>query len=372
MSVHSPIAAYQAALTQGFVSDSAQAQGVAALQHCFEQLVAGTPCQGVYLWGPVGRGKTWLMNSFHQAVQAQGIASRRQHFHHFMHWLHGRLFALTGTMNPLQQVAKDLAAEIKVLCFDEFFISDIGDAMLLGPLLQALFTQGLILVATSNEAPLKLYATGFNRERVLSALETLAAKVHTVHLDGGKDHRLHGVAEHRKYWLKTEGVSPLAQLFSEQSRQPAQAGELIINGRILTVLGHTQSVLWCTYAALCESHRSAADYMALCAQYQAILLAEVPALSAEVKEQRIARGTEDAASRVLAGDRALAAQSQLDNSVRRFIALVDECYEQRVPLYIEAAVPLAELYTEGALLFPFQRTVSRLQEMQRQNWFKQD
>lgn len=367
---------YQQALSQGFVEDPAQLLGVTALNNCFNQLVAGQPTQGVYLWGQVGRGKTWLMNAMHLSLEANGIASRRQHFHHFMRWLHKELFQLMGTENPLQQLAAQLADEIQVLCFDEVFINDIGDALLLGPLFTALFDLGVVLIATSNQAPLSLYDQGFNRERVLPALENLASKVEVVHLDGQQDHRLHGTANSPKYWVvsnvnkttaSSSNNSPLKELFIELASEAPQPMSIQLNSRSLEVLGQNKDagVIYCSFDQLCGGNYTAADYIELCQIYPHILLANVPQLGAQAEEQQIARGTEDAASQVHAGDRQLMAISKLDNSVRRFIALVDECYEQGVPLYIEAAVPLAELYTQGALLFPFQRTYSRLQEMQK-------
>lgn len=350
-----PWQSYQVALTQGFEYDAPQEIAAQALEQCYQSLQQeGTP-RGVYLWGPVGRGKTWLMDSFYQALR---IPARRQHFHHFMAWLHQRLFHLTGQQDPLQKIAAELAAEVKVLCFDEFFVSDIGDALLLGPLLSYLFEQGLVLVTTSNQAPEQLYEGGFNRHRFLPAIDALLANVQVVQLDGGRDHRSQGSKSLARYWLY--GEENFSALFKKLSGQIPVATELLLNGRSIRVEGEANRVLWCTYSQLCEGYRSAQDYMALCDKYQHILLSQVPRLGAPTKTQYIARGTEDAAQRVAAGDRHLVALSAKDNSVRRFIALVDECYEQQTPLYIEAEVPLDQLYQEGALLFPFRRTQSRL------------
>lgn len=355
----SPWQQYQAALQQGYWADAAQERAVQQLQHCYEQVEAEQLTQGVYLWGPVGRGKTWLMDSFYHALT---VPAKRQHFHHFMRWLHQRLFALTGTKAPLQQVANELAREVDVLCFDEFFISDIGDAMLLGPLLEALFARGLVLVATSNEPPEALYKGGFNRARLLPAIEALQQHMQTVHLDGGQDHRLHGTPTQQRYWVKGQHF---ASLFAELSGVTAEPITLALGARELVALGEGNGVLWCSYQSLCDGHWSAADYIGLCERYHSILLSQVPCLSAEPQAQYIARGTEDGAAQVAAGDRHLQALSQKDNGVRRFIALVDECYEQQVPVYIDAEVALEKLYEKGALRFPFRRTRSRLEAMQR-------
>lgn len=361
-----PTSLYQQALAQGFVADSFQAAAVEQLQQTFTAVQAQQPTKGVYLWGPVGRGKTWLMDSFFSCLQHQNIPALRQHFHHFMRWLHKRLFQLTGTANPLQEVADELAASVRVLCFDEFFINDIGDAMLLGPLLQALIARNLVILITSNEEPLKLYPDCFQRERLVPMLEDLAHNLAVIHLAGKQDHRTQGEATVQRYWVVAEGQpSQLNQVFEQLTGQKAQTGQLELNQRQLQVLGQHPAAIWCDYASLCEAPWAAQDYIDLGQKFSALLISAVPALTAPEEEAKIARGTEDAAQRVVAGDRPLAPLSRKDNGVRRFIALIDECYEQRLPVYIEAAVELERLYLAGTLLFPFQRTLSRLQAMQR-------
>ena len=367
-----PQQAYQQALAAGFVPDAAQHDAMQRLQSCYEALQKDDvkTIAGVYLWGPVGRGKTWLMDQFFHSVKAAGVPVGRLHFHHFMRWAHQRLFALTGTADPLQTLAQELRADVCVLCFDELFVSDIGDAMILSGLLQALFAQGLVLVATSNQPPRDLYASGFNRERLLPAIAAIEQRMQIVCVDGGQDHRLHpGVAQQR-YWLKGEG-SAMAAAFDA-----LVAGEHIAvdhcTHREHIELGHLQLpvvrrnhiAIWFRFHDLCEQPLSALDFIALCDQFSAIFLSDVPDLSGQQRPARIARGTEDATERVTAGDRELPALSIHDDSVRRFIALVDECYDRHIPLYLEAAVPLDALYTEGYLQFPFRRTLSRLKEMQ--------
>ena len=306
------------------------------------------------------------MDSFFSCLTHHQIPARRQHFHHFMQWLHRRLFQLTGTINPLQKVAEELSQEIRVLCFDEFFINDIGDAMLLGPLLQAFFEQGLVLLATSNDAPHHLYHRGFNRDRLLPTLRALEAHLAVQHLDGGLDHRTQGAITVQRYWVKScEQPSQFPELFQRLTGAQAMAGHYDIQGRTLNTQGQHPNVLWCDYASLCEGSWAAQDYIALCRAYPCLLISDVPVLTAPQEDVKIARGTEDAATRVHAGDRELAPLSKNDDGVRRFIALIDECYEQQVPVYIEAAVALDQLYLDGTLLFPFQRTQSRLQAMQR-------
>ncbi|QJD58040.1 cell division protein ZapE [Pseudomonas sp. gcc21] len=373
MTQHAPLppsVAYQRAVRQqGFEIDLAQQQAVQLLDDCHQALHSShaTAVSGVYLWGPVGRGKTWLMDAFHQGLT---VPARRQHFHRFMSWVHQRLFQLNGTANPLHALADELAREVRVLCFDELFVNDIGDAILLGNLFQLVFDRGVVLVATSNQPPDQLYADGFNRERFLPAIAALNQHMHVVSVDGGVDHRLRAGHEHQRYWV-VNGTStgPLHNIFNQLSSDaPASAGSLQLGHREVPVLKHTPSVAWFSFDALCRQALSTLDFIGLCDRFEAILLSGVPCLSAAQRPARIARGTEDGVSRVIAGDRELPRLSIHDDSVRRFIGLVDECYDRRIPLYIEAAVPLSELYTEGHLTFAFRRTLSRLQEMQRERF----
>lgn len=367
----SPLAAYRQAITDGFQPDEAQHQAALLLDICYQALHASgerhASISGVYLWGPVGRGKTWLMDQFHRSLQ---VPARRQHFHHFMRWVHRRLFQLTGTAAPLQALARELASEVRVLCFDELFVSDIGDAMLLGPLLQALFMEDVTVVTTSNQPPSQLYADGFNRQRFLPAIEAIERHMQVVAVDGGADHRLHPGARRQRYWIaQADRQSILGEVFEQLSDgQSSVAGPVSLGHRTINAIRHSPTAIWCRYADLCQQPLSAFDFIVLCDHFPAILLSEVPNLSARQQAARIARGTEDGAERVVAGDRQLPELSVHDDSVRRFIALVDECYDRRVPLYLEAQVALEELYTEGGLAFPFRRTLSRLREMQLQRF----
>lgn len=367
MEFSAPLALYQQAIArQGYVSDAAQLRAVEWLQRCHEALhddAGGESIRGVYLWGPVGRGKTWLMNMFYRSLQ---VPARRQHFHHFMRWVHIRLFQLNGTPDPLQALAKELSEEVRVLCFDELFVADIGDAIILGRLFQVMFEHGVVIIATSNQSPDQLYADGFNRERFLPAIDAIERHMQVVNVDGGADHRQRpGLAEQR-YWIsEPQDGGALRSVFDRLSRgQAADTRPVLVGRRLLQVECSSDSVLWCCFAALCEQPFSALDFIELCDRYSAILIGAVPRLGSEQREGRIARGTEDGAAQVVAGDRELPKLAAHDDSVRRFIALVDECYDRGVPLYLEAKVAMDELYTEGYLSFAFRRTLSRLQEMQ--------
>ena len=362
----SPLAAYQHAINQqGFVTDDAQCRAVQALQACHEALHQGrSPITGVYLWGPVGRGKTWLMDQFYQTLR---VPARRQHFHHFMGWVHQRSFELTGTHDPLQALARELSREVRVLCFDELFVNDIGDAIILGRLFQVMFEQGVVMVCTSNQPPDQLYAGGFNRERFLPGIAAIQQHMHVVAVDGGEDHRLHPGVGVQRYWVNQPDA--LARVFEQLAEGQAVSSDPVSVGhRTIVVVQSSDTVLWCRYADLCEQPLAAMDFMLLCDRFKAILLGEVPNLSAQTRPGRIARGTEDGVQHVIAGDRELPQLSVHDDSVRRFIALVDECYDRRVPLFIEAKVALDQFYTEGYLAFPFRRTLSRLREMQLQRF----
>lgn len=356
----SPQAAYERALAAGFVVDAAQRHAVDALQRCHEAVQRGERPLGVYLWGPVGRGKTWLMDSFYNTLR---VPARRQHFHHFMQWVHRRQFQLTGNPDPLRLLAEELGRELRVLCFDELFVSDIGDAMLLGRLLSLVVEQGVVLVATSNQPPDQLYADGYNRARFLPAIAALEAHMRVVAVDGTQDHRLHPGAQIQRYWVQQPQA--LGEVFARLSEgQPVSHEPVELAHHPVPILGHSPVALHCRFSDLCQQPLAATDFIELCQRFPAILLGEVPRLGGEQREGRIARGTEDGAERVDAGDRQLPALSRNDDAVRRFIALVDECYDRRVPLYIEAEVALDALYTQGYLEFPFRRTLSRLREMQ--------
>lgn len=363
-----PLGAYRHAIEQGgYQADAAQLAAAQVLQACFDDLRCGRSARGVYLWGPVGRGKTWLMDQFYGCLT---LPSRRQHFHHFMSWVHQRLFQLNGTPAPLQALARSLAEEIRVLCFDEFFVSDIGDAIILGGLLQALFQAGVVLVVTSNQPPGTLYEDGFNRSRFLPAIAAIEQHMQVVAVHGSQDHRLHPGVGQQRYWLSgAAGANAFEALFERLNAAAAyRRGMLELGHRRIDTVRYGPATLWCRYADLCEAPLAATDFMGLCDRFSAIMLEGVPALGAQQREGRIARGTEDGPRRVAAGDRELPALSVKDDSVRRFIALVDECYDRRVPLYLQADVPLEALYTEGYLAFPFRRTLSRLKEMQLQRF----
>jgi cell division protein ZapE len=360
----SPRQAYAQALDEGFHEDPAQRRAIDVLETCHQALHSLLPrrVQGVYLYGPVGRGKTWLMDRFHASLR---VASRREHFHHFMRWVHRRLFELTGQPDPIHRVADELAAELKVLCLDELFINDIGDAMILGRLFQRLFEKRLVLVMTSNQPPSELYANGHHRDRLQPAIRAIEANMQLVDVRGPQDHRLHPGALSERFWTLSPGEdSRMPALFFELAGSDGRPGPIALGPRRFEIERHAERVIWCSYDQLCEASLWANDYIELCDRYDHVLISAVPQLVSDESLPGIARGTEDAAERVATGDRRMPHLTRRDNGVRRFIALIDECYDRRVPVYLEAAVALDQLYPAGYLEFEFRRTLSRLREMQ--------
>lgn len=361
----SPLQVYQDALASGFRIDHAQEQAVQAIEACYQALTKQTqPIQGVYLWGRVGRGKTWLMDTFyHCVVEHLKINARRQHFHHFMKWVHQELFRLTGQENPIQRLAKELAQDIQVLCFDEFFIQDIGDAVILSGLLIALFEEGIVFVTTSNQPPERLYENGFNRERLIPAIKAIQQHTQVISMDGELDHRSQLEANRQRYFVRDQ--EGFQQALKQAGLQWKQQQMLNIGTQtIQTLYLNTEQKTVCfVFSELFQKPLGAMDYMELCDQFEQIFIEQVPELTADGQQQVIARGTEDGATQVHAGDR-IFNLTRSDDAARRFIAFIDECYDRHVPVYLHAQVAIEQLYREGGLLFAFQRTISRLKEMQ--------
>ncbi|MGL4578266.1 MAG: cell division protein ZapE [Shewanella xiamenensis] len=376
-----PLAIYQAKIGFELIEDPAQAQAVLALDKLYQQIIGRTdaqPLKGLYLWGDVGRGKTFLMDLFFDALPQQG--KLRLHFHRFMARVHQALKEHAGQRDPLKLIAKNLAKECKVLCFDEFFVSDIGDAMILAGLFETLFAQGVVLVATSNIPIERLYENGLARHRFLPCIALLQTHTQMLHLNGEQDHRLHA--------LNTE---PSAQAITAISNHIGLSGTLDFDGIFTTLTqgantvqtrtlrvcqrdipvvrataeGQQPSVAWFDFYALCDGPRSQLDYIEIASRFKIVLLSGVPKLGGEVKSWIRARGTEDGTGENQAattGERQLSYAAN-DDPARRFISLIDELYDQDASLYLSCDVPLMDLYQGGALSFEFRRTYSRLIEM---------
>ncbi|URR13501.1 cell division protein ZapE [Citrobacter portucalensis] len=371
MQSFSPTSSYQQALNDGsHQPDNVQLEAVNRLETIFQALTTparpapqesglmarfgkllgkrespiNAPVRGLYMWGGVGRGKTWLMDLFYHSLP--GERKQRLHFHRFMLRVHEELTALQGQSDPLEIIADRFKAETDVLCFDEFFVSDITDAMLLGGLMKALFARGITLVATSNIPPDELYRNGLQRTRFLPAIDAIKQHCDIMNVDAGVDYRLRTLTQ-AHLWL-----SPL----NEETRQQmdklwlALAGTKVehaptleINHRPMQTLAVENQTLAVSFTTLCVDARSQHDYIVLSRLFHTVLLSDVPVMT-----------------------------PLMESEARRFIALVDEFYERHVKLVVSAASPLYEIYQGERLKFEFQRCLSRLQEMQSEEYLKRE
>ncbi|WP_057832556.1 cell division protein ZapE [Colwellia sp. TT2012] len=356
----SPIDKYKQDLTRDdFLFDAAQENAVIHLQRLYDDLqnkplaVSGfkkvlnrwkkiykkqeqKPIKGLYLWGGVGRGKTYLVDTFYDSLPFDNKI--RVHFHRFMHRVHLELKGLSGQADPLKIIAKKFADETQIICFDEFFVSDITDAMILGTLFEELFAHNVILVATSNIIPDELYPNGLQRERFLPAIKLINEHTLVVNVDSGIDYRLRTLeqAEIYHYPLDAQAEENLIHYFKQLSSDEGKAGQSIeIHNRQLETVLVSDGVVYFDFAVLCESARSQGDYMEISQVYHTVLMANVKAMGPDS-----------------------------DDTTRRFIALVDEFYERNVKLIMSAELALEDLYSGGRLAFQFKRCLSRLQEMQ--------
>ncbi len=354
-----PFARYQADLRRAdFQHDPVQEKIVHELQQVYVALVQAekarvnstligrfrslftsanaAPVRGLYLWGGVGRGKTYLMDAFYESLPFE--RKMRAHFHRFMRHVHGELKALAGTSNPLEKVADRLAARARVICFDEFFVADIADAMILGGLFELLFARQVTLIATSNIVPDDLYKNGLQRQRFVPAIKLINQHTKVLHLDAACDYRLRVLEQAELYHfpLDAEADAVLASNFAKLAPEKGVSDQSIeVNGRALPSRRCSDAVVWFEFATLCDGPRSQNDYIELAMEYNAVLISNVPVMHA---------GKEDEA--------------------RRFISLVDEFYDRNVKLVISAATDIEELYQGVLLKFEFERTASRLREMQ--------
>lgn len=353
----SPVQRYEKDLQKdGFVADTAQRIAVEKLQSLYEQLTATdrqkvglldrlrgrqlrqVAIKGLYFWGGVGRGKTYLMDNFYESLPfAQKM---RVHFHRFMRRVHRDLVKYGGVKNPLEKVAAGIAREARVICFDEFFVSDITDAMILGGLMELLFAEGVTLVATSNIVPDNLYANGLQRQRFLPAIALVKQHCEVVNVDSGTDYRLRALEQAELYHSPLDEQAEVSLHRTFDSLVPArdevrEAVALEVEGRDIPCRFVGEDVVWFDFLALCDGPRSQNDYIELAREFHAVLISDVPQLGRDSEDQ-----------------------------ARRFISLIDEFYDRNVKLAMSVAVPLEALYAGGSLAFEFERTLSRLLEMQ--------
>ena len=357
----SPLERYRRDLERpDFRHDPAQALAVDLLQKLYETLIAShaerepngflswlsqrftkrelKPIRGLYFWGGVGRGKTYLMDNFYESLPFE--QKMRVHFHRFMRRVHAELKKLGGHKNPLQKVAETISREARVICFDEFFVSDITDAMILGTLMEELFKRGVTLVATSNIEPDGLYKDGLQRARFLPAIALLKEHTQVVNIDGGVDYRLRALEQAELYYSPLGEAAEQNLMACFQALVPCSDEiesnlQIEIEGRSIAVRYVAEDVVWFDFGAICDGPRSQNDYIELAREYHSVVISNVPGMGRDN-----------------------------DDQARRFINLVDEFYDRHVKLVLSAARPLAGLYSEGKLSFEFQRTISRLLEMQ--------
>jgi cell division protein ZapE len=306
------------------------------LARLLPQTAAPAPIRGAYLWGGVGRGKTFMMDLLFESLPFDDKV--RYHFHRLMNRVHGRLKTLHDKQDPLAMVARELAGEARIICFDEFYVSDIADAMLLARLLAALFEQGVTLVATSNSAPQDLYRGGLQRQRFLPAIDLIRQHAEIVHVDGLTDYRLR-VLEAAEIWhapLDPMTDQNLEQYFRSMAPDRGTEDETLdVLGRPIATRRRAEGIAWFDFEALCAGPRSQEDYIEIARWFQTVIVSDVPRLDEEH-----------------------------ENEARRFIALVDEFYDRRVKLIVSAAEPIGRIYVGTRLGREFERTRSRLLEMQ--------
>ena len=353
---HSPLTWYQAASQQAaFIRDAAQARAIEHLDRLWTELMmfkrkrnrflgrslrSPQLPKGLYFYGGVGRGKSFLMDAFYGCLPYR--RKRRVHFHAFMAEIHQRLRGLKSEANPLKAVAAEIAKETRVLCFDEFHVSDIADAMILGRLLENLFNEGVVLVATSNYAPSELYPQGQNRSSFLPTIALIEEKLTILNVDGGEDYRHRTLTAAEVFYIPAndENERKLTDLFTQVTAgQAERPSEIEIHGRMLRCKKRTDKAIWFDFRMLCFGPRSQADYLYLSEHYEMIFVSGIEKLSQAERAE-----------------------------ARRLTWLIDVMYDYRVKFCATCDVPVGEIYLEGDFAQEFVRTASRLTEMQSQEY----
>jgi len=342
---------YEAELrARGFSADPAQLRAIEALERCAREwsvykqrrsnslkklFVHPEIPRGVYMYGGVGRGKSFLMDCFFNAVPLR--RKTRLHFHEFMREVHRELRDLQGTVNPLDVLGARIAQRYKLICFDEFHVADVTDAMILHRLLDALFKAGVGFVTTSNFHPDGLYPDGLHRDRILPAIAMLKQKLEVINVDNGTDYRQRTLTHVELYHcpLDAEADASLEATFAKLAEAHDEAPVMHIESRQIPAVRRAGGVIWFDFRTLCGGPRSQNDYLEIASQFHTVLLSNVPQMSVRQASE-----------------------------ARRFTWLIDVLYDRRVKLVLSAAVPPDALYTEGPMAHEFPRTVSRLGEMQ--------
>ena len=355
---HSPLTWNQAASQKpGFIRDEAQARAIEHLDRLWTELMmfkrkrnrflgrslrSPQVPKGLYFYGGVGRGKSFLMDAFYGCLPYR--RKRRVHFHAFMAEIHRRLKGLKSEADPLKAVAAEIAEETRVLCFDEFHVSDIADAMILGRLLENLLNEGVVLVATSNYAPSELYPQGQNRSSFLPTIALIEANLTVLNVDGGEDYRLRTLKPAEIFFVpdNDENEKKLSDLFKNMSGGvAAEAGISVIHGREIPHKAKSEQVIWFDFRALCFGPRSQADYLYLAEHYEIVFLSGLERLTPQEKAE-----------------------------ARRLTWLIDVLYDYRVKLCATSKVGVDDIYVEGDFAQEFTRTASRMAEMQSEAYLK--
>lgn len=356
---------YQAQIVAGKLQpDQAQLAAVKALDELAGQLQAPRKwwqrksfIPGVYLYGPVGRGKSMLMDVFYEQVTV--TQKTRLHFHHFMVKVHQRLNELQGIKNPLELIAKEWSTQTRLICFDEFFVSDIADAMLMAGLFKALFAKKVVLVATSNCAPAALYYNGLQRVRFLPTIDLINQHCKVLNVAGQVDHRFRFGKYHNYYFIKAEPALLTAH-FNAFTPADKSNGSITICNRQVPIMKQSKKAIMFDFMALCSGARSTRDYIYLAKHFSRLYIINVPVMGRNATGKQIVHGIEDSYQR----EKQDLQEHQLDDEARRFIALIDEFYDRGKLVVISADVDIAMLYQGKRLAFEYRRTESRLVEMQ--------
>lgn len=341
---------------RGFIADEAQMKAVDRLQRAyddwvefksrrstsFKRLISHPDVpRGVYMWGGVGRGKSFLMDSFYLVVPV--VRKTRLHFHEFMRGVHRQLDELKEVADPLDEIARRIAKKYRLICFDEFQVSDIADAMILYNLLKALFDNGVSFVMTSNYAPDSLYPDGLHRDRMLPTIELLEDKLDVLNVDAGIDYRRRALEQVTAYHtpLSAEADRELRHAFAALAEAVDEEPRIRIEGREIRCLRRAGGVVWFDFAVLCGGPHSQNDYLEIASRFHTVILSGVPRMSAAMSSE-----------------------------ARRFTWLIDVLYDHKVKLLMSAEVAPEELYTQGMLANEFHRTVSRIIEMQSREYMQ--
>ena len=357
-----PLESYQQDIkSREFEIDKSQEMAVKQTQALFETLINSpkptskkgmfglfnekkiTPIKGLYCWGGVGRGKSYLIDTFFDCLPFK--EKKRIHFNHFMQEIHAKLKLLPKTPNPLSIVAEELASKYRIICIDEFHVDDITDAMIMAGFLDSLFSQGVTLVSTSNIEPKRLYKNGLQRDRFLPAIDLIIEHTDIIHLDSGTDYRLTLLEKHGTFHVLKgeESTHIMQQHLKELSTTLIEENQNVcINNREIQSLAHSEQEIWFSFNELCNTPRSSRDYIVLAQDFQTILVSDIPAMD---------DGNNDV--------------------IQRFIQLIDALYDHRVKFIATAAVEPEQIYQGKGLAFPFKRTLSRLIEMRSEKYLTQ-